>query len=197
MENINYRCAISRLRSTSSSEVSLTPFFLAILDLTARGVHTVNSHLRFRTCFGSPRIATLFRSLLVMLFASALLVPLQRGNAATISVNTFNDVVAIDGACSLREAITSVNTHAASGNMSGECAAGNGNTDTVVLAAGTYHLTITGANEDLNATGDPRPAREHDDHWRRHGQHDHRRNRTLQRWRCGSRGADCRPCHSR
>ena len=114
----------------------------------------MNSHLRFRTCFGSPRIATLFRSLLVMLFASALLVPLQRGNAATISVNTFNDVVAIDGACSLREAITSVNTHAASGNMSGECAAGNGNTDTVVLAAGTYHLTITGANEDLNATGD-------------------------------------------
>jgi CSLREA domain-containing protein len=79
---------------------------------------------------------------------------LQRSNAATISVNTFNDVVAVDGACSLREAVTSVNKSAASGNRSGECAAGDGNNDTIVLTTGTYHLTITRANEDFNTTGD-------------------------------------------
>lgn len=114
----------------------------------------MNTYLRFCAHIGSPRIVTLFRSLVVILLGSAILVPLQRGNAATISVNTYNDVVAVDGACSLREAVTAVNKSAASGNVNGECAAGDGNNDTIVLTAGTYHLTITGANEDLNAKGD-------------------------------------------
>jgi CSLREA domain-containing protein len=82
----------------------------------------------------------LSRNLVVMLLGCALLVPLQRGNAATISVNTFNDVVANDGACSLREAITAVNTGT---SVNGECPAGDGNNDTIVLSAGTYRLTIT------------------------------------------------------
>ena len=114
----------------------------------------MNTHLRFCAHIGSPRITTLLRCLLLVLLGSVILLPLQRGNAATISVNTFNDVVADDGACSLREAVTSVNNGAASGNMTGECAAGNGINDTIFLAAGTHHLTITGSNEDFNAKGD-------------------------------------------
>jgi len=96
----------------------------------------------------------LLRNLKVILLGSAILVPLQYGSAATISVNTYVDPVANDGKCSLREAITAVNTGAASGNTNGECAAGDGNNDTIILPATTYYLTIPGANEDLNATGD-------------------------------------------
>lgn len=74
--------------------------------------------------------------------------------SATITVNTISDVVAIDGHCSLREAITAVNRQAASGNMTGECAAGDGNDDTIVVPAGTYTLSIAGADEDNNTSGD-------------------------------------------
>ena len=74
--------------------------------------------------------------------------------ATTIAVTTTNDVVANDGLCSLREAITAVNTGAASGNLSGECAAGNGDNDTIILSAGIYLLSLMGPDEDNNATGD-------------------------------------------
>jgi len=89
-----------------------------------------------------------------ILLGSAILVPLQYGNAATISVNTYVDDVANDGKCSLREAVTAVNTSAASGNTNGECAAGDGNNDTIMLSDTTYYLQIAGANEDFNAKGD-------------------------------------------
>src|SRR3984957_5050761 len=74
--------------------------------------------------------------------------------ATTIAVTTTNDVVANDGVCSLREAITAVNTGAASGSLPGECAAGNGVNDTITLSANTYLLTLVGPDEDNNATGD-------------------------------------------
>ncbi|HET8941865.1 MAG TPA: CSLREA domain-containing protein [Rudaea sp.] len=75
-------------------------------------------------------------------------------SAARIDVNTATDAVAVDGQCSLREAITAVNKQAASGNLTGECAAGDGNDDTVIVPAGTYTLAITGVNENNNASGD-------------------------------------------
>ena len=75
-------------------------------------------------------------------------------HAATIDVTTFEDVVADDGACALREAIGAVNAQAASGALVGECVAGDGNDDTIVLAAGSYYLTIIGAGETGNASGD-------------------------------------------
>ena len=56
---------------------------------------------------------------------------LPQGN--TITVNTTADTVANDGTCSLREAITSANTHAASGAASGECIAGLTGTDLIVF----------------------------------------------------------------
>src|ERR1700722_18639782 len=74
--------------------------------------------------------------------------------ATTIAVTTTSDVVANDGVCSLREAITAVNTGAASGSLPGECAAGNGVNDTITLSANTYLLTLVGPDEDNNATGD-------------------------------------------
>ena len=74
--------------------------------------------------------------------------------AATISVTTTADAVAVDGACSLREAITSANVNAAMAGP-GECAAGDAaGTDRIVLPAGAYRRTIPGGGENANAFGD-------------------------------------------
>src|SRR4051812_18168833 len=75
------------------------------------------------------------------------------GALAAITVNTESDTTADDGHCSLREAITAANSDAASGGALGECAAGAGD-DTITLPAGLYALSIPGANEDGNASGD-------------------------------------------
>jgi CSLREA domain-containing protein len=69
--------------------------------------------------------------------------------AATISVTTTDDLIAADGQCSLREAITAANTD----NAFMGCPAGNG-ADQIVLVANEYRLDIGGANEDGNASGD-------------------------------------------
>ncbi len=70
-----------------------------------------------------------------------------------ITVNSIADIVADDGQCTLREAITAANSDTASGVSSGECPAGSGD-DTIVLSAQTYTLTLAGAEEEVNATGD-------------------------------------------
>ena len=64
-----------------------------------------------------------------------------QGKLATITVTTTNDVInAGDGLISLREAIQTVN-------------AGSGG-DTIILPAGTYNLSLTGAGDNLAASGD-------------------------------------------
>jgi CSLREA domain-containing protein len=78
-------------------------------------------------------------------------------SATTITVNTTADVlVNNDGRCSLREAVFSAATNSASGAVSGECAAGSGvGTDVIKLKKKkTYELTRTGADEDINVSGD-------------------------------------------
>jgi CSLREA domain-containing protein len=70
-------------------------------------------------------------------------------SGTVITVNTTDDELNGDGDCSLREAIQAANTDSA---VSG-CPAGDG-WDTINLPAGTYVLTLTGAGEDANATGD-------------------------------------------
>jgi CSLREA domain-containing protein len=86
-------------------------------------------------------------TMLALLFGSALIVtPVY---AAGITVNTSADENNTGAGCSLREAITAANTDAAYGG----CTAGSG-TDTITLPAGTYTLTIAGAGEDANTTGD-------------------------------------------
>ena len=62
------------------------------------------------------------------------------GKLATITVDTFVDEVSSNGFTSLREAIIAAN-------------AGSGG-DTIVLAAGSYTLAITGTGENHAATGD-------------------------------------------
>ena len=73
--------------------------------------------------------------------------------AAVIPVNTTADTIAVDGACSLREAVAAANADAPSGAVAGECPAGSG-ADIVKLGAGTFVRTKVGAGDDLNVTGD-------------------------------------------
>ncbi len=80
--------------------------------------------------------------------ATALAVP-ATASGATINVTTAADVVASDGACSLREAITAANSDSAVGG----CAAGLGQ-DLVKLPAGTFRIQLPGAAHDANASGD-------------------------------------------
>jgi CSLREA domain-containing protein len=71
---------------------------------------------------------------------------------ATITVNSTDDtLVPGDGNCTLREAINNANSN--SDTTGGDCAAGAG-ADTIILPGGIYTLTIAGADEDNNATGD-------------------------------------------
>jgi CSLREA domain-containing protein len=68
---------------------------------------------------------------------------------STIIVTTTNDELNSDGDCSLREAIRAANLDIAID----ACSAGSG-TDTIVVPAGTYTLTIVGSDEDNGLTGD-------------------------------------------
>jgi CSLREA domain-containing protein len=69
--------------------------------------------------------------------------------ATTITVTTTTDELNTDGDCSLREAIRAANTDAARD----ACPAGSG-VDRIVLAAGTYTLSLAGTGEDAALTGD-------------------------------------------
>ena len=81
--------------------------------------------------------------LLLVLYGSA------GAAGATINVNTTDDELNADSDCSLREAVQAANTDIA---VDG-CTAGSG-ADTIVLPAGTYRLTLAGADENGNASGD-------------------------------------------
>ncbi len=72
-------------------------------------------------------------------------------------VNSVDDVVADDGQCTLREAITAANTNTASGSSQGECSAGiagPSSPDMIGLGPGTYTLSIEGYYDDANVSGD-------------------------------------------
>src|SRR5262245_41600066 len=70
-------------------------------------------------------------------------------HGTTITVNSTDDSLAVDGNCTLREAIIAANTDTAVD----ACSAGSG-PDVIVVPAGTYTLTLIGAGEDAAATGD-------------------------------------------
>jgi CSLREA domain-containing protein len=91
-------------------------------------------------------IACLIVGVLAILLVLA---PGQAVLATTINVNTTTDELSVDGNCSLREAIQAANTDTAVD----ACTAGSG-ADTIVVPAGTYTLSIPGAEEDANLTGD-------------------------------------------
>jgi Ca2+-binding RTX toxin-like protein len=74
-----------------------------------------------------------------------------RNLLATIAVTTTADAVAVDGQVSLREAIISANNNS---NLNADVVAvGTYGADTITVPAGTYTLTLTGA-DDFAATGD-------------------------------------------
>ncbi len=96
-----------------------------------------------------------FAILLIALFTT--LQPAPAAHAATISVNSTDDVIADDGQCTLREAITAANTDTASGSSANECISGNGDDIITFSSAGTT-LSLTGtenaANGNDNTVGD-------------------------------------------
>ena len=69
--------------------------------------------------------------------------------AATYNVNTFADELNTDGDCSLREAIRASNTNLAVD----ACPAGSATMDTINLQAGTYTISLPGAEQQA-LTGD-------------------------------------------
>jgi CSLREA domain-containing protein len=97
----------------------------------------------FRSIFS---ILILF-AVLASLLGSALIV--TPAYALSIDVTTTDDELNNDGDCSLREAIQTANTNA----PVDACTTGAG-ADLINLPAGTYTLTIPGAGENANATGD-------------------------------------------
>jgi CSLREA domain-containing protein len=93
-----------------------------------------------------------FMTLCTLLLA-VFIVPTTAGTAGTtITVNSTDDtLVPGDGNCTLREAINNANSN--SDTTGGDCAAGAG-ADTIILPGGIYTLTIAGAEENNNTTGD-------------------------------------------
>jgi hypothetical protein len=76
--------------------------------------------------------------------------PAALAHATTLTPNTVLDEnTAGDGQCSLREAVGATR----SVGMPGDCGTASGS-DTIMLGAATYTLTIGGAAENLNQTGD-------------------------------------------
>lgn len=96
-------------------------------------------------------LASLPRQLAVLCAAAGLFLAPAPSQAATIAVNTTADILnAIDGLCSLREAVINANTDS---QTWADCAAGAG-ADILALPAGTYSFALAGADEDASATGD-------------------------------------------
>ena len=86
-----------------------------------------------------------------LLLAAGLLAPAAPAFAAgTITVSTTVDEYGAGAACSLREAVRTAND----GANFGGCTLSGTQPFTINLPAGTYPLTIGGANEDLTASGD-------------------------------------------
>lgn len=90
-------------------------------------------------------------SLMALLWAAPgmVLASMDAQAGGLIVVTTFQDEFNTDGDCALREAVVAANMDAAVD----QCPAGSG-TDTIILSAGTYILSRSGAGEDQSQTGD-------------------------------------------
>ncbi len=79
-------------------------------------------------------------------FGVAFCVPLawsKDAQAATIQVNSTSATISNDGKCTLREAINAVNNQTPSGSASGECPAGTGSNDLILLMPSAQTYTVT------------------------------------------------------
>jgi CSLREA domain-containing protein len=97
---------------------------------------------RIVLCATVPVLATM-----LVLQPAAATAPAQAGT--TIQVSTETDEMVVNGACSLREAITAANSDTAVDT----CPAGSG-ADIIELPAGVYALAIAGQADDDNLSGD-------------------------------------------
>jgi len=92
-------------------------------------------------------------SVIVFAASLALVFPISPVSAATIVVNSTDDTIADDGACTLREAIINANENDQSGSM--DCVTGvSPAVDVIIVPAGEYTLSIAGNSEDPAAEGD-------------------------------------------
>ena len=105
---------------------------------------------------GDLKPANVTRIVMLALLLAGIVSGVQPVLGAPIAVDTPADVIADDGQCSLREAVTAANTDTASGAMPGECPAGSGN-DIITLPAGTHMLTagsmLVVETVDINGVG--------------------------------------------
>jgi CSLREA domain-containing protein len=76
--------------------------------------------------------------------------PSAQATLYNVSVTADDANLGANGNCTLREAVLAANTNTAVD----ACLAGSVGQDTILLAAGSYSLTIPGRNEDQSATGD-------------------------------------------
>ncbi len=100
------------------------------------------------------RLKKYISSFCVLVFVILLSFDLQ---AATINVNSFEDIMADDGLCTLREAVYVSNHNTTYYNSEGECVVGDDDaveTDTINLVEGTYSLSITSSGSDEDRVGD-------------------------------------------
>lgn len=100
----------------------------------------------------SPVLVRCILIFLIMAGIYFVMLPTDITHAATITVTTNADTIAVDGFCSLREAIRAANLN----NAVNECKTGSSiQTDTITLANGAhYDLTITSTKEDASLNGD-------------------------------------------
>ena len=94
-------------------------------------------------------VSAAFAALPFLIGALCVLLSVPASAQATIAVTTTDDELNADGDCSLREAVEAANRDLA---IDG-CAAGSGY-DTINVPAGVYTITLAGAGEDANQTGD-------------------------------------------
>ena len=86
---------------------------------------------------------------MIVLLAALAIAPVAHG--AEIAVTTEADLIAADGLCSLREAVTAARDNAPYQGCPAGAAAG---TDAILLGAQAYVLSLPGAGEANNLTGD-------------------------------------------
>ena len=95
------------------------------------------------------------RFIALAVIASGLFVVAPTASADEIVVNTTKDIVADDGKCSLREAVTVANGNAPFTDTKGECRVGPTGDYRITLADKTYTLTIAEPqHDDANLAGD-------------------------------------------
>lgn len=92
--------------------------------LTSYRIHSNKQLLSFTAFVLSLGVATILGS--------------GSAHAATLTVATGNDTVAVDSSCSLSEAIENINDQA---QTNADCLAGDGSNDTITIPAGTITLT--------------------------------------------------------